>query len=236
MILGLRAVGSAFRQVFSRFVLSLGGNVIAIVLALPVIVLVLLLATFSPSLSYVPLGVAVLVGVLPNPACMGLHIVAREMAYGEAPEFMDFRRGLREYWRVALRIWLVSAAITAVCFLNVAFYATQASSHTSTLRGIAGPLSILWGLLLLSWLAIHLYVAPLLQAQEEPSVLLVYRNALVLTVSRPLTNCVIIPVWLLLLVVTSATGLVTIIGLALAAAIQQNALKRLLAVLPVQSE
>jgi hypothetical protein len=236
MAIGLRAVGSALRQVFSHFILSLGGNVTAIVLSLPIIVIVLLLATFSRSLSYVPLGIAVLVGMLPNPACMGLQTLARELAYGESPELSDQWRGLREYWRTALRAWLVSAAVTAVCFLNVAFYATQAASHTSSLRGVAGPLSILWGLLLLSWLAIHVYVTPLLQAQDEPSVLLAYRNALVLMVSRPLASIVVIPVWLALLVATSATGLVTIVGLALAASLQQNALRALLAVLPVQSE
>jgi hypothetical protein len=236
MSLGLRAIGSALRQVFSRFGLSLGGNVIAIVLSLPIIVLVLLLASFSPSLSYVPLGVAVLAGILPNPACMGLQVIAREMAYSESPDFSDLWRGLRAFWRIALRVWLASTAVTAVCFLNVAFYGNQAASSTSSLRGIAGPLSILWALLLLSWLALHLYVAPLLQAQESPGVLLTYRNALVLAVSRPFTSVTVIPVWLAILVVSSATGLVTIIGLALAAAIQQNVLRVVLAGFPVRSE
>jgi hypothetical protein len=236
MSLGLRAAGSALRQVFSRLALSVGGNVIAIALSLPIIALVLLLASFSPSLSYVPLGVAVLVGILPNPACMGLQAIAREMAQGESPDFKEFWQGLRAFWRIALNVWMVAAAVTAVCFLNVAFYANQAASSTSSLRGIAGPLSILWGLLLLAWLALHLYVAPLLQAQETPGVLLTYRNALVLTVSRPLTSWTVIPIWLALLVFTSVTGLVTIIGLALAAAIQQNALRAALANFPVRSE
>jgi hypothetical protein len=228
MFLGLRAIGSALRQVFSRFALSLGGNVTAVVLSVPLIAVVFLLTSFSSSLSFIPLGVAVLVGVLPNPASIGLQTLANKLAYDQDPELNDQWRGLREFWRIALRAWLVSAAVTAVCFLNVAFYANQAGSSASSLRGIAGPLSILWGVLLISWLAIHLYVAPLLLTQESPSVFLAYRNAVVLTTSRLLASWTVILVWLAVLVITSATGLIIIIGLALAAAIQQNALRVLL--------
>jgi hypothetical protein len=174
MMLGLRAIGSALRQVFSRFALSVGGNVTAVLFSIPAIALVVLVASFARSLSYIPLGIAVLVGVLPNPACMGLQALAKAMANGESPDLRDQWGDLRGFWRVALRAWLISTAVTAVCFLNVAFYANQAGSATSNLHGIAGPLSILWGLLLISWLAIHLYVAPLLLAQESPSVLLAY--------------------------------------------------------------
>jgi hypothetical protein len=229
MTLGLRAIGSAIRQLFSRFAMFLGGNVTAMVLSIPTVALVLLLATFARSLSYIPLGIAVLVGVLPNPASMGLQALAREMAHGESPDLSDQWKGLRDLWRIALKAWLISAVVAAVCFLNVAFYASQAASATSSLHGIAGPLSILWGLLLISWLAIHLYVAPLLLAQESPSVFLAYRNAFVLTTSRLLASWIVIPVWLAVLVFASASGLVVIIGLALAAAIQQNALRVMLA-------
>src|SRR5689334_15261807 len=111
MLLGLRAIGSALRQVFSRFALSLGGNVTAVLLSVPVIGIVVLLASFGRSLSYVPLGVAVLVGALPNPASMGLQALAREMALGESPDLNDQWRGLREFWRIALRAWLFSTAV-----------------------------------------------------------------------------------------------------------------------------
>jgi hypothetical protein len=229
MILGLRAIGSALRQVFSRFALSVGGNVTAVVLSAPLIAIVVLLAPFARSVSAIPLGIAVLVGALPNPASMGLQTLAQELANGDSPDLRDQWRGLRELWRTTLRAWLISAVVTAVCFLNVAFYASQAASATSSLSGIAGPLSILWGLLLLSWLAIHLYVAPLLLTQDNPSALLAYRNAFVLVTSRPLASWTVIPVWLAVLIFTSATGLVVIVGLALAAAIQQNALRVVLA-------
>src|SRR5579872_232152 len=228
MLLGLTAIGSALRQVFSRFALLAGGNVTAMVLSIPLLAAVLLLTSFSSSLSFVPLGIAVFVGALPNPASMGLQVLTRDMAYDRSPDLYEQWPGLRRYWRVALKAWLISAGVTALCFLNVAFYVHQAASPTSELRGIAGPLSLLWGLLLVSWLAIHLYVAPLLLAQERPNIVLAYRNALVLTMSRPVASWTIIPIWLALLIFTSATALVTVIGLALAAAIQENALRVLL--------
>lgn len=89
-------------------------------------------------------------------------------------------------------------------------------------------LFLVWALLLLFWLGIHLYIAPLLLAQVEPRALLAYRNAVVLMLSRPVASWTVILIWLGALVFTSATALATVIGLALAASIQQNTLRRLL--------
>ena len=58
--------------------------------------------------------------------------------------------------------------------------------------------------------------------------LLAYRNAAVIMLSRPVASLTVSLIWLGALVFTSATALATIIGLALAASIQQNALRLLL--------
>jgi ABC-type Mn2+/Zn2+ transport system permease subunit len=68
-------------------------------------------------------------------------------------------------------------------------------------------------------------VAPLLLAQTEPRALLAYRNAAVILLSRPVASWGLILVWLGVLVFASATALATVIGLALAASIQQNTLR-----------
>lgn len=235
MRLGLRAVGSACRQVFSRLALSFGANLVAMLFSLPIVLVLIVVAFFVHSLSVVPLGIAVLIGVLPNPACMGLQTLARGLARGDTPEFGEQWQALRTYWKVGLRAWLIAAAITIICALNVAFYATQAVNSASRLHAVAAPLFLVWVLLLLFWLGIHLYVAPLLLAQVEPRVLLAYRNAAVIMLSRPVATWTVILIWLGALVFTSATALATVIGLALAASIQQNTLKRLLPnVLPAQ--
>ena len=58
--------------------------------------------------------------------------------------------------------------------------------------------------------------------------LLAYRNAAVIMLSRPVASLTVSLIWLGVLVFTSATALATIIGLALAASIQQNTFRVLL--------
>jgi hypothetical protein len=225
MRFGLRAVGSACQQVFSHLTLSFGTNVLAMVLSLPIVLGLIVLAFVVHSLSVVPLGIAVLVGVLPNPACLGLQAIARGLARREDPAFREQWQAFRAYWRVGLRAWVIAAAVTVVLAVNVEFYAVQALRPASGLHGVARPLFLVWALLLLFWLGIHLYVAPLLLAQTEPRALLAYRNAVVILLSRPVASWGLILVWLGVLVFASATALATVIGLALAASVQQNALR-----------
>jgi hypothetical protein len=112
--------------------------------------------------------------------------------------------------------------------LNAAFYATQAANPAASLHPVAMPLFLAWALTLFLWLGVNLYVAPLLLAQAEPRVLLAYRNAAVIMLSRPVASLAVSVIWLGVLLLTSATALATIIGLALAASIQQNTLRLLL--------
>jgi hypothetical protein len=228
MRFGLRAVGSACHQVFSHLAVSFGGNVLAMLLSLPIVLVLVVAAFFVHSLSLVPLGIALLVGALPNPACMGLQTLTRELARGDTADLGEQWQGLRMYWRVSLRAWSIAAAITITCVLNVAFWGTQAASPATSLHAVAAPLFVFWALILLLWLGVHLYVAPLLLAQTEARVLLAYRNAAVIMLSRPVASVTVSLVWLGALVFTSTTALATVIGLALAASIQQNTLRLLL--------
>ena len=235
MRFGIRAVGSSCYQVFSHLALSFGGNLLAMLFSLPIVLVSIVAAFVVHSLSLVPLCIALLVGALPNPACMGLQTLARELARGDTPDFGEQWQGLRTYWRVGLRAWLIAAAITITCALNAAFWATQAANPASGLHAVAAPLFLVWALFLLFWLGIHLYVAPLLLAQAEARVLLAYRNAAVIMLSRPVASWTVSLIWLGALVFTSVTALATIIGLALAASIQQNTFRVLLPnVLPAQ--
>lgn len=229
MRLGFRAVGSACRQVFSHLTLSFGCNVVAMLFSLPIVLAVVVLAFAVHSVSILPLGIAVFVGVLPNPACLGLQTITRELASGYGAEFGEQWQAFRTYWRVGVRAWLIGATVTTILSLNALFYATQITNSASRLHAVAAPLFLVWVLLLLFWLGIHLYVSPLLLAQAEPRALLAYRNAVVMMLSRPVASWVVIVVWLGVLVVSSATALASVIGLALAASIQQNTLRLSLA-------
>ena len=212
MRLGLRAVGSACYQVFSHLAVSFGGNLLAMLLSLPIVLALIVVACFA-RLNVWDFSHTFLVGALPNPACMGLQTLARELARGDTPDFGEQWQGLRTYWRVGLRAWLIAAAITITCALNAAFWEIQAANPATSLHAVAAPLFLVWALILLFWLGVHLYVAPLLLAQAEARVLLAYRNAAVIMLSRPVASVTVSLVWLGVLVFTSATALATVIGL-----------------------
>jgi hypothetical protein len=220
---GLRSVGAALRQVSAHFAASVVANIAVTVLSLPVLFVLGIVAFGAGSASTIALGVAVIIGVLPNPMMCGLQLLARELAHGEIIMFSDQWDGLRQYWAVALRAWLVSLPVTGLLVANIVFYASGPLP-----RVLAAPLTLIWLYLLFFWLTMHLYIFPLLMEQEVQRVLLAYRNALVIVVSRPGFTLGVVPVWLALLLLSSVTGLAAIIGFAVGAAIQQNATARLL--------
>ena len=155
-------------------------------------------------------------------------MIAHELASGEDVTFRDHWQGFRRYARPAAFAWIGSLAVTAVVLGNMAFYAHAVGASTGILRTIAPPLFLFWLLLCILWISMHLFVFPLLIEQEVRSVWLVYKNAFLIAVARPSVLVVVVPVWLLLLLVSSTTGLATFIGLAISASIQQNATAKLL--------
>lgn len=219
--MGLRAVGAAFAQVTSHFAISLIANLTAAVLSIPLVLLIGIGGYVTRSFGLLPLSIALLIGVLPNPVMAGVQAVARDLAHRETIYLSDQIDGLRRYWRIALKAWLFSVPITALIILNLAFYANAQFPLSSIL-------ALIWLFVLFTWLEAHLYVFPLLIEQEVKRILLVYRNAVLMAVSRPLFTLMVVLLWLALLLLCSATGLIAVIGLALSASIQQNAAARLL--------
>ena len=228
MLLGLRVVGSALAQVLTHVTASLLGNLVAFLLSIPLLVLVGIVAFGTRSFSLIPLGVAFLVGVLPNPCIAGVQLVAHKLATADYVNAGDQWAGLRSYALPAAGFWLLSLAVSVLMLANIAFYARSMGTSSSIPHAVSLPLLLLWVLLFAFWISIQLYIFPLLIAQEVKSMRLIYKNATLMVIARPSVNAVVIPVWLAVLLFSSATGLATFIGLALGAAIQQNAAAKLL--------
>lgn len=228
MLLGLHAIGSAFRQVLTHVTASLLANVLATLLSAPIIIAVGAVAYGTRSLSLLPLGVALLAGILPNPGAAGLHAVAREFSTSGYATFSEHWNGLRAYFWPALRAWLVSLVVTTLIAANVVFYVRSVGSSSKVLRVLAPELLFAWLLVLLVWLAIHLYVFPLIIIQDVKSLRLIYRNAFMMGLARPGATACVVAIWVTLLLLGSVTGLLTFVGLALCAAIQHNATAKLL--------
>jgi hypothetical protein len=228
VILALRALGSAIAQVYSHVTVFLIGSAIAAVLSLPLVLVIGLLAWAARSFSIIPLGIAFLIGVLPNPCTGGIQFIAHELAGHQFITWRDYLDGLRRYGPPALGLWLLSLGISVVILVNTVFYLRALGSTTPIPHTVAFPLLAIWLVVFAIWVSAHLYVFPLLLEQEVKKFILVYRNALLMVLARPWVTIIVVPVWLALLLMSSATGLVTIIGLGFAAAIQHNAAAKLL--------
>jgi hypothetical protein len=214
--LALVAVGSAMRQINSRWWARLLANLMAVLLSLPFVGLVLISTAFTHSVAVVTFLLVLVIGVLPNPAAAGVHYLSYELAQRQGIFLSDQWIGLRTFGGLAFKVWLLSLFGSAVIVGNIAVY-----SHWST--PVAVVARLIWIYILLGWVALHLYIYPLIMEQEVKQIRLIYRNAVVLAVSRPLFTIVALAAWLIVLLLTAATGLAALLGLALAASIQHNA-------------
>jgi hypothetical protein len=217
----LLALGSALKDIFSHFTLAVLGSAITLVLSLPLLFVLAGVASATHSWGVMPIGIALLIGVLPNPAGAGMHYVAAQFARHEDPTLQDHWAGLRRYAGAATKCWVISLLITAILLVNVVFYTSRSSSF-------APALQLLWLLLLFAWGGILLHVYPLLLRQDDVNVLLTFRNAVIIATSRPIATLAVLAIWLALLVLSATTGLAMVGGLALAASVQHNLLERLL--------
>jgi hypothetical protein len=197
-------------------------NVTTTLLSIPLLLLAAVLGSATGSWRILILTAVLLVAVLPSPAAAGLQNLAHGFAHAlPLIGLGDIRPGYRAYGSLAFKAWLVSIAGTIIILGNMAFYLTLTGT-------VAGVLRILWLYVMAVWLGAHLYVYPLLIEQRVKRVFLVYRNALLMSFTRPIFTGIVSIAWLIVIVITSVTGLAAIFGLGIAAAIQQNATALLL--------
>jgi hypothetical protein len=191
-------------------------NIGATIFVLPVLAVAAVVAVVLHAEPVLTIAMIVIVGILPSPTSAGLQFVTHESAHLNPVLWRDQLDGIQRYGVSALRIWLLSIIVTTILVGNAAFYA-QASFAPARI------LEILFILALMFWLAVHLYVYPLLMEQKVVKARLVYRNAVLMALARPLFTVLVTSVWWLILFCTTFTGLVGVIGLVIAALLQQNA-------------
>lgn len=115
--------------------------------------------------------------LIPSPATAGLAYMAAVSAAGETPGWHSFVRGVVAHWRLAAGLCFVSVAGAFVLTINVVFYFAA--------EGWVKLVGVLWGYTLLFWLALQIYVAPLLAHVTRPRLLDLYRRAALLTIAHP---------------------------------------------------
>jgi len=137
-----------------------------------------LTATFIPILAVmIP---AILISLIPAPPITAaLYHVASHLAREKRIEFNYFWQGFRSYfglsWKVAGVLLLIGALLT----FDVVFYLRS----ENTIFSIIGFLG-LWALAF--WLAIQVYVFPLMVFQEDKSLKTILKNASLLTLAYPI--------------------------------------------------
>jgi len=122
------------------------------------------------------LGLSLLVVTAP-PATAGVYYLANQLAKGETVSFSLFVQGMRRYFG---RSWLLAIIVLVISVLlvgNLLFYANFANQWVRLI-------SVFWGYVLLFWLAMLIYLFPLLIEQETKSLLLILRNAALLVLDN----------------------------------------------------
>lgn len=157
-------------------------NLLWFVLSIPsLVVLTVIVSAIGHSLTF-GFGIAFLLMIGPNPASAGIQVYARQLIREERVEFGLFWQGLRDYWKKSAILMLVSVAGATMLAINIGFYAA--------LPGALKYVAILWLYGLYFWLSIQLFVQGLLVEQENKSLKLIYRNALILAIDSPVTTLI----------------------------------------------
>lgn len=172
-----RVFWAAVRDCFDEFLLLAACNVIWAVLSVPLIAFALFTLQEGASLFA---SAAVLLAVLPmGPASAGLAALAHRISEGRTISFRDFFAAMRRYARISwlvMGLWMFGLLII---LFDIAFYARIENLFGAVLSG-------LWLYLLVIWLAIQIYLFPLIMLQERHDLRLLVRNTLIMTMGRPI--------------------------------------------------
>ena len=202
----LRVLWHALLSLYDETVTLVTANLLWVGLTLPVYLLLVVLGVPFADLAgtdslagWLLVGLALLLVLLPTPAGVGLGAVARQAAGPDAPRTRLFWDALRARWRLGLACFGVSLVLTAAILFNIGFYLT----HTDGWLRLA---AILWLYGLAFWLALHVYLMPLVHHLQQPRLLDLYRRAALITLGHPGQS-------LLLVLVLLGIGLASIVVL-----------------------
>jgi len=173
--LALESIHFSLRLLFRRLGIFLVGNVLWIVISIPVITI---------------------------PAATGalFYLVKRVVLEetDQAPRYArisDFWVGLRRYWLRSTWLGLLDFAVLVVLIVTLQFYITRPEE---IFRWIVGPVIVL----LLVWLGMQLFLYPLLIDSPEKPIMHLARKAFFLVLGYPLF-CLVLVLALLLLTAVS---------------------------------
>ncbi len=205
-------------DVYGELFPMVGMNLLWLIISIPIVgalTLILALVRIPPEISF---AVAMLFAMIaPSPASVGIHNYANQLAKEERVEFELFWTGLKTLGLRSLGLLAISAVITILLGVNLAFYL---NSSVRVLQYVA----ILWFYVLILWFTMLLYMNPLLVEQHTKSYKLILRNAFVLAIDNIVPSLLLLIVLVVVSVISiGVTLLVALVSGALVADVQTRA-------------
>jgi len=153
----------------------------------------------------------------------GGHYVANRVARGKTFGTSDYIDGIKMYWWRSLLWFLANLVVVLLIYTNVMFYPSQFQGLWVSIVGG------LWVALLIFWLTLQMYFWPLLIEQEEPRMLLAWRNSAYLVLINPFYAFFVASFHILFLAVSVATQLpLVFVGMVTLAILENNAVLAIL--------
>jgi uncharacterized membrane protein YesL len=152
-----------------------------------------------------PLMVLPLLAIPAGPATAALAVVTRRVARELHVDRSFYFEGFRMYWRKALALSAIGMGVLVLLLLNLTFYFNQPNA-------LLQAVSFLWMYLILFWLAMGLYVFPILVGMENPTVLGALKTSALAAFANPLFTLLL----LLLAIALTAVSVVLAILVILA--------------------
>lgn len=158
--------------------------------------------------------------LIPNPASLGIYRLAAVLRRKDTPPFREFWRAALDNIRLGLVLYGIGVLGVVVLAVNLVFYLFQ----PLPLKGLI----VLWAGLLFVWLALQLYLGPLVMLLGERRLLALYRRAALLVLGHPFfVLTFLLSVALLVLLNLFVPPLVPAIGMAYVALLGTGALAEL---------
>ena len=167
----------AIRDLFEEMFKLVAINLIWALIGLPLVALAVgVTLNGSPIVGPMVLVVAAL---LFGPATIGLYGMAERITDGRTVTIGLYFETIRSRWLQSWRVYVPWSIGLALALVNQQFY--------GELGGLVGPVvATLFLYLSLVWCGVLIYLGPLVVLQEDTRVRTIYRNAILMTLGRPL--------------------------------------------------
>lgn len=200
-----RVFFGATRDLFDEMLVMVGANVIWAIASLPLFTIGLVASVYGDVMVGLPM---LLLSVIPGgPATAGLLAMAERITEGRTVRMGLFFEGVRTYWKqswIVFGLWMLGFALLLI---NVQLY-----PQLGTMLGTF--LQVVCAYLLLIWMALLIYIGPLMILQVDKRVSFIARNALIMTMGRPVFTFVTLVLMGIVVVLSIISTLLPLIATA----------------------